>query len=390
MSRGNRAKHSTGSSGVRVLYIHSNIGISGGERSLLNLWQSMDRKTYVPHLMIPRSGPLGKEAERIGVEVVHCHVPRLRPQYLISIADALMTIVGYCRRESIRLIHSYVPRNNVLSSMAGRLLGIPVIWHERNIIFGDEKDISRKLLFLPNRVICNSQAIAERFRRKGKLAEKVKVVLNGVDLESFRPRRANREIIERLRTDGRRVVGLVSNLGKRKAPEYLLDICPHVLERSPDTLFVIVGGEFGENDKGRKAGLETSAKSLGISDHVIFTGFVSNVSEIIQVFDIGVAVTEKEACSRAILEMMASGKPVVAFHTGGNAELIEHGVTGILVSFGDRKALASSVVDLLQDEQRRREMGIRARKRAEDHFDVGINAQRTQEVYSELIGSTIY
>jgi glycosyltransferase involved in cell wall biosynthesis len=269
--------------------------------------------------------------------------------------------------------------------LAGAILRIPVIWHERNLIFGNEKDISRRLLFLPHRVICNSQAIAERFRRKGRLPEKVKVVLNGVDLETFRPRRVNRDLLERFQIDANRVVGLVSNLGKRKTPEYLLDICPHVLEKSPDTLFVIVGGEFGENDKGRKGELEARAKSLGISDHVVFTGFVSNVSEIIQVFDIGVAVTEKEACSRAILEMMASGKPVVAFHTGGNAELIEHGVTGILVSFGDRKALAGSVVDLLKDGQGIREMGIRARKRAEDHFDVEINAQRTQEVYSELI-----
>jgi glycosyltransferase involved in cell wall biosynthesis len=273
--------------------------------------------------------------------------------------------------------------------MAGRILRIPVIWHERNLVFGNEKDVSRKLSFLPNRVICNSHAIAERFKRKGKLPGKVKVVLNGVDLESFRPREANKEIIDRFRIDSKRVVGLVSNLGKRKMPEYLLDICPHVLKRSPDTLFIIVCGEFGENDRGRKAELEAMASSLGVSDHVIFTGFVSNVSEIIQVFDIGVAVTEKEACSRAILEMMASGKPVVAFQTGGNAELIEHGVTGILVNFGDRKTLASAVVDLVQDEQGRREMGIRARYRAEDHFDVGINAKKTQEIYSELIGEEI-
>ena len=103
-------------------------------------------------------------------------------------------------------------------------------------------------------------------------------------------------------------------------------------------------------------------------------------------FDIGVAVTEREACSRAILEMMASGKPVVAFDTGGNAELIEHGVTGILVKFGDKKTFTRSVVDLLEDEEKRRKMSIQARRRAEEHFDVRINAQKTQEIYSELIG----
>ncbi|MDY6989126.1 MAG: glycosyltransferase family 4 protein [Thermodesulfobacteriota bacterium] len=300
-----------------------------------------------------------------------------------------MSIVRYCRRQGIGLIHSYTPRNNILSSIAARFLAIPVIWHERNLLFGNENDISRKFLFLPDRVICNSQAIAQRFRKQGKLPRKVRVVLNGVDLESFKPRKVTRQIREQFQVNGRRVVGLISNLGKRKMPEYLLDICPYVLERSPDTLFVIVGGEFGETDKGRKTELEARAKRLGISDHVIFTGFVSNVSEIIPLFDVGLAVTEKEACSRAILEMMASGKPIVAFDTGGNAELIDHGVTGVLVNFGDTNALASSVVGLLQDDQGRRQMAIRARRRAEDYFDVGINAQRTQEIYSELIGGKL-
>jgi len=374
---------------VRVLYIHSNVGISGGERSLLNLWKSMDRETYVPYLMIPKSGPLRKEAQRIGVGVALCPVPRLRLRNLVTIAETLMSIVRYCHRQGIGLIHSYAPRNNILSSAAARFLGIPVIWHERNLLFGNEPDISRKLLFLPDRVICNSQAIAQRFRRKGNVPHKVRVVLNGVDLELFRPAEPTAQLRARFQNNGKRIVGLVSNLGKRKMPEYLLDICPHVLERCPETTFVIVGGEFGENDRGRKEQLEAKAKRMGVGNHVIFTGFVSNVSEIIRLFDLGVAVTEREACSRAILEMMASGKPIVAFDTGGNAELIEHGVTGILVNFGDRKALASSVVDLLQDDQGRREMGIRARRRAEDHFDVGINAKKTQEVYSELIGGKI-
>ena len=369
-----------------ILYIHNKVNISGGEQSLLNLWRNIDTKKYRPYLLIPRKGKLFYEAERLRIDVAACYIPKLRPENFYNIFRIILKVGKYCLRKRIDIIHSYSPRNNIICSVVGRILGISVVWHERNLIFEDEPDISRKFIFLPHKIICNSTAIAERFRTRKGIPSKVKVVMNGVDLKEFQPGKANPKILHKYRRNGIKAVGLISNLGKRKIPEYLIDTCPYILQKCPETIFLIVGGEFGEKDKGRKAELEERAKSLGVSNHIIFAGFLSNVSDIIRVFDIGVAVTEKEACSRAILEMMASGKPVVAFDTGGNAELIEHGVTGILVKFGDKRTFASSVVDLLEDEEKRRKMSIQARRRAEEYFDVRINAQKTQKIYSELIG----
>ena len=169
-------------------------------------------------------------------------------------------------------------------------------------------------------------------------------------------------------------------------PEYLLDACPYILERCPNTVFFIVGGEFGKEDRGRKQELEEKAKKSGIGGSVIFTGFLSDVTDVIQAFDVGVAVTEKEACSRAILEMMACGKPVVAFNTGGNPELIDDGVTGTLVDFGDIESFATAVSDILENDEKRERMGMQARQRAEKCFDVRTNARKTQAIYSKLMG----
>ena len=370
----------------RVLYLHNKSNISGGEQSLINLWRNLDRKRFVPHLIIPKDGLLGQEARRLGLDVGYCDIPQLRPSMLFIIGKIFLALGQYCKKNRISIIHSYTPRNNILAAILGRLIGIPVVWHERNLIFGDERDISRKFAFLPDQIICNSQAVAERFRKKRRIPLKVKVVINGVDLKRFRPEKVNREILQKYNINGKKVVGLVSNLGKRKMPEYLMDASTYILERSPETIFLIVGGEFGEEDKGRKEQLEQRARNLGVGNQVVFTGFVSKVADIIQVFDIGAAVTEKEACSRAILETMACGKPVVAFNTGGNPELVEDGITGTLVKFGDVKGLASSVVGLLEDDERRKKMGMRARERVERYFDVKINAHETQEVYSKLAG----
>ena len=82
---------------------------------------------------------------------------------------------------------------------------------------------------------------------------------------------------------------------------------------------------------------------------------------------------------------MAAGKPVVAMNDGGNPELVESGVTGILVEPDDINGFADAVLDLLNDDAKRIGMGRKARARAEKLFDVKRNAGETEQVYLELV-----
>ncbi len=370
---------------VHILYIHNNLNIGGGEQSLINLWKNLDKEKYSLHLLIPEKGIFSQEAKKTGVKVDYLYVPGFRFYNVIKILKTLFLLGCYCTKNKINIIHSYAPRNNILSALLGKIMRIPVIWHERNLIFENESDMTRKFLSLPDRIICNSQAIAERFRKKRGIPSKVKVVLNGVDLSDFRPGKARHEILNKYKIAGKQIAGLVSNLGKRKKPEYLFNSCPSIIKKCPETTFVIVGGEFSKEDHDRKKQLERKAKSLGLEKYFVFTGFVSNVGDLIRTFDIGLAVTENEACSRAILEMMACGKPVVAFDTGGNSELIEDGITGKLVPFPNFREFAEAVVELLEDDKKREAMGRNARERAEKMFDAKTNAYETEKIYDALL-----
>ena len=99
------------------------------------------------------------------------------------------------------------------------MLGIGIIWHERNLIFGNERDISKIFCFLPDRIICNSDAIAKRFQKKDGFSSKIRVIKNGVDTVKFSPVHRNRVTIDGFHYNGGKIVGLISNLGKRKMPE---------------------------------------------------------------------------------------------------------------------------------------------------------------------------
>jgi len=370
---------------IRILYLHNNTEISGGERSLLNLWSNMDKEKFSPYLIIPSEGRFNTEAQQLDVHIDYLSVPKLRLKNVVKIIEVILTIRRCILDNRIDILHSYTPRNNILGAIVAKLCKVPVIWHERNMIYGQEKDISKTFMFLPDAIICNSRATAERFKTRKGIPDKVRVIRNGVNTSKFRPGEAPRELFNKYYLNGEKVVGLISNFSTRKKPEYFLDACPMILKQLPDTRFMVVGDEFTEADGGRHSELVRKVKSLNLEKQVIFTGFVPDVSDIIQAFDIGVAVTEKEACSRAILEIMASGKPVVAFNTGGNPELIEHGITGILVNFGNTESLANSIVELLVDEKKRKKMGLCAAERIRQLFDVGLNAERTVKLYSELL-----
>ncbi|MBI4309967.1 MAG: glycosyltransferase family 4 protein [Candidatus Omnitrophica bacterium] len=366
----------------KILYLHNTAQISGGERSLLNLWENLDRQRFQFFLIIPEQGELSREAAVLWVNVSFFKIPQWHPKNCFKILKTAAHLYRFLRDNHIDLIHSYSPRNNILGAVAGKLLGIPVIWHERNIPYLDEPDITKKLLFLPQRIICNSKAVAQRFGPT--IPAKVRVVLNGVNLDRFNGPQ-DEALKEKSSLQEFKTVGMITNLNKRKRIEFLLETIPLIIKKFDRVKFLIVGGEFPDMNGLRLRELQALVKDLGIQDHVVFTGFQDDVRPFLGLIDVFVHVTLKEACSRAIIEAMAMGKPVIAINDGGNPELIDPDKTGILIGPDDKEKLAASIVHLLLDDQKRLDMGTKGRRRAEQLFDVKRNAAETQRIYLELL-----
>ncbi len=370
-----------------IAYLHNKTGISGGERSLLGLWQYLDTDRFKPYLIVPGEGRFSAEAKKAGIEIVCLEIPRLRMANFFKIIKASFALAGCLKKNKINIIHSYTPRNNILSALAGKILGIPVVWHERNLVFGDETDVTRRFLFLPDRIICNSRAVAQRFNKRGQMPFKVKVILNGVDLDRFNPAAIAKEEGKELSPGRGKVLGIIANFSRRKRLEYFLEAASLISKRLSDVMFLVVGGGFADEDGGRLEFLKNRANELEIDDRVRFTGFMEDITGALASFDVSAHVTRKEACSRAIIESMAAGKPVVAMNDGGNPELVENGITGVLTPPDDIESFVRATEELLTDDAERKEMGKRARERAEKLFDVKRNALETQQVYMELIGN---
>jgi glycosyltransferase involved in cell wall biosynthesis len=145
-------------------------------------------------------------------------------------------------------------------------------------------------------------------------------------------------------------------------------------------VYFLVAGD-GES----KTELEDHARHLGLGQRIVFTGFRSDVPDLLSEIAISVLPSLSEGTSNTLLESMAAGIPVIATRVGGNPEVIEDGVSGLLVAPRDSSALAAAMGRLLEDEglaSRFRQAGIR---RVSEIFSIEGSVHETEHLYQRLV-----
>jgi phosphatidylinositol alpha-mannosyltransferase len=183
------------------------------------------------------------------------------------------------------------------------------------------------------------------------------IIPNGVDVERFS---AEREPLPQYQ-DGKVNVLFVGRPEKRKGLEYLIRAFGRVKARHPDTRLLVVGA-------GRFERFERAVRSLGLPD-VIFAGYVpyEELPRYHRTADVFCAPnTGFESQGIVLLEAMAAGLPIVASNIEGFAAVLTHGVEGLLALPGDEASLAEALLALVEDAERRREMGRQGRRRAQE------------------------
>jgi glycosyltransferase involved in cell wall biosynthesis len=238
--------------------------------------------------------------------------------------------------------------------LAARRCGVPVIlsalhstgWPD---VIGR---LNRLLTPITDRFIAVAQRHAQYLSEVERFPEaKICVISNGVDTDRFTPGQGvqfRREIELAAHVP---VAGIVAALRPEKDHELFLRAAALVLQRLPEARFLVVG------DGPLRAGLESTARSLGIADAVRFLGTRQDIPAVLQAMDVFVLTSKMEANPVSILEALSCGTPVIASRVGSIPETVQDGVTGYLVQPSDAEAFAARILDLLQDRQRAVDMG---------------------------------
>ncbi len=211
-------------------------------------------------------------------------------------------------------------------------------------------------------------------------AAKVVVVPNGRDLSALVPGRDREAARKDLGVDHHTpIVGVVGRLEDQKGHRHLLDAWPAVTRDFPDARLLIVG------DGSRRTALEAQAEALGIASSVTFTGFRADVARLLDAIDMLALPSLYEGMPLTAIEAAAMARPVVATAVDGTPEVVEHGVTGLLVPPGNPPALRAALLTLLADPERARRMGEAGRRRTLERFDLSRQVEATAAVYRSVM-----
>jgi glycosyltransferase involved in cell wall biosynthesis len=175
------------------------------------------------------------------------------------------------------------------------------------------------------------------------------------------------------------VIGAIGRLVWQKGFEYFIEAIPDVLKRIPEAVFLIVG------EGPLKDELNVKSKMLKVENKIIFTGFRSDIKEIIASLDILAIPSLLEGLPMILLEAMAMTKPIVATDIDGIKDVLDNGRTGLLVPPKAPEALSEAIVNLLIHKDKAHQMGINARRVVEERFGVDIMVQKVEKVYEELL-----
>jgi glycosyltransferase involved in cell wall biosynthesis len=204
--------------------------------------------------------------------------------------------------------------------------------------------------------------------------ERVTVIHNGVSTDRFRPSDSG-ALRDTLTQGGRPIVVTVSRLEPQKALFVLIEAAELVHEAT----FVVVG------DGSERGELQARGLSLVTQGRLKFLGSREDVPALLAACDLFVLPSLFEGLPIAVLEAMASAKPVVATRIDGTDEIVQDGVTGILVPPRDARSLADAILWILRNPSDGRRMGEVGRGRILTEFSAELMVERTVRLYEELL-----
>lgn len=382
----------------RVLFLDHTGSLGGAEHFLLDIVRD---HLGTSRVVLLADGPFRERLEEVGAEVEVLPAPGAVSgvsreggikRDVLAVPGVLRLARQVAKRaRDCELIYANSQKALVVGALAGKLTGKPVIWHQHDLLTAEHFSGGHRRLavFLSNRmvtrVIACSRAAAKALVEGGGPPERVHVVYNGIDPAPFETPATDGEDLRRELGLGEetRLVGVFSRLAPWKGQHVLLEALP----RLPRVHAVLVGDAiFGE--RAYADALRRQSKDLGVDERVHFLGFRRDIPRLMRLMDV-VAHTSvaAEPFGRVIVEGMLARSPVVATRAGGAVEIVDDGISGVLVPPGDAKALAGALDGLLVDGDRARALAETGREKALERFSLQAMLDGVERHLREVAGS---
>lgn len=334
---------------------------------------------------------------------VICHdMPFRRNPLHTDNVRALKMLFRSFKEEGFDFIHVHTPVAGMLGRWAAKMAGVPcVMYTAHGFHFFSGSSILNWLLYYPLErwtarwtdylITINSEDFQ---RAKCFPVRKEVVYVPGVGVETERFRELNENDIG-IRKRKRQELGIhesdfvilcVAELNENKNIHQLIDaidrlrkISHNESESQARSVKCVLAGDGDQREL-----LISKVQALELSEQICFLGFRTDIPELMAASDVVALLSKREGLPKALMEALAAEKPIVATDVRGNRDLVEDGVNGYLVQVGDVPGTAEAILKLLQDEQKRIQMGKTNRVKAHT-YDISNILERMEKIYDKAL-----
>lgn len=315
--------------------------------------------------------------------------------------QTLWLLFQLIRKERPDIVHTHTAKAGFIGRIAAWLARTPVIVHTFhghvfNGYFSPAKTkvylwLERLCARLSTRIIVLSQSLKRELCEVYHVAPaaKFEIVELGFDLRPYaaldhtssvdETARQAAELRARLTIPADApLVGIVGRIVGVKNHQMFLQVAQLILKQRPDAYFVIIG------DGDLRTQIEAEAQTLGISDHLRFAGWITDLTMVYRALDLVLMTSLNEGLPVSLIEAMAAGVPVIATRVGGVPDLLENGELGGIVASQDSAAMAAQALDLLRDGKGSARVQ-HTREVALSRYSIETSAGKTDALYRKLL-----
>jgi glycosyltransferase involved in cell wall biosynthesis len=375
---------------IHITHIITGLNVGGAEMMLLKLLWAVDLEKYPSRVIsLTDNGVLGTRIESLGIPVTAMGMKPGRFSY-----RDIKQLSQEIKEQNPDVIQTWMYHADFIGGWAAKRAGVKgIAWNIRNSTLDVRKSKASTLAivgmcallshYVPRRIVVCSQSASRVHQKIGYSANKMVVIPNGFDLDTFKPDPAAGTAFRRTLnlTGYTPVVGLAARFDEQKDHQTFIRSAAIVLKSSPQTHFLLCGDRITEDNQK----LLQWVKETGFPANFHLLDRQSDIQTFHAACDVSVSSSAYgESFSNVLGEAMACGIPCVATNVGGAEEVL--GDTGIIVPPRDPEALAKGIVKILTlPNDQRQLMGQHSRERILENFDINLISQTYMNFWKELV-----
>lgn len=358
-----------------ICFFNSTKFWGGGEKLHLEYAERFQHKGYEVILACNKDGYLFPKGKKQNVRVGHVSAGNLSFINPLKVKQIKQFFLG----NNIDTVFFSTSQDAKLGGIAAKKAGVKNIIYLRGLAVPIKASPINKYLFRKvfTHFLVNSEETGKMMQKKFKNGfpkEKIKVIYHGIDIKEYDDQKTS-ELYSR--NGSEILIGNAGRLTEQKGQHLFIDIARHLKDAGVNFRILIAGtGDLEEE-------LKAKIKENDLQQDIELLGFVSDIKSFMSGLDIFALTSLWEGFGYVIVEAMAANKPVVAFDTSSNPEIIADNKTGFLIKDIDAEKFAGKLIELIQNKELLLELGKAARKSVEDRFSLD---DRIDEIEEYLLG----